>query len=77
MTRHRILMQITVTLLTYLVHLHTSLCVWYVISSDLGVLCYVTVWIYRLLGITAWLLLLILATTVAACRGKTRGMYKH
>ncbi|XP_064873151.1 immunoglobulin epsilon heavy chain-like [Oncorhynchus nerka] len=44
---------------------------------DLGVLCYVTVWIYRLLGITAWLLLLILATTVAACRGKTRGVQRN
>ncbi|KAL0962268.1 hypothetical protein UPYG_G00337870 [Umbra pygmaea] len=37
-------------------------------NVELGVLCYITVWIYRLLGITGWLLLFILIVTLASCR---------
>ncbi|KAJ8000221.1 hypothetical protein DPEC_G00202590 [Dallia pectoralis] len=41
-------------------------------ASDFGDLCYITVWMYRLLGVTAWLLLLILSVIVAFCSGKPR-----
>ncbi|XP_010872035.2 immunoglobulin kappa light chain [Esox lucius] len=44
---------------------------------DFGVLCYITVWMYRLLGITAWLLLLILSVLVASYIGKKRGFRQN
>ncbi|KAJ8000219.1 hypothetical protein DPEC_G00202570 [Dallia pectoralis] len=46
-------------------------------KQDVGDLCYITVWMYRLLGVTAWLLLLILSVIVAFCHRKPRSVAPH